>query len=369
MSQGKALLMGVFLTGGLVGLVPLFMKDRASVIAQRGVSAGLTQDVAEAATKGTMGSAIGTFASKPLDRNTLTGDEKLKIFEAENAVYNAYEEVLTQRFVVSFFEKYKSDKGLPDVAAAQKQYFSEKVVVADEEVTKFLAENKDNPGLQRMPEAERPKQIRMYLENRARSGVIKEIVDAAKGKGEIVVAMSRPAEPRLDITDGGNAFMGPKDAKVTIVEFADFQCPFCARMIPTIKEVLKKYDGKVRWVYRDFPLREIHPMAVPASVAANCAGAQNKYFEMHHKLYDNVSKLSEELFTQLAADLKLDAAKFSACQKDPKMVEEVNRDADDGQKFGVNGTPAYFINGRKLGGAVDVREMSRIIDDELSKKM
>lgn len=376
MSKGKVVLVGLILAGGVVGLVPLFMRDKGaltsslkSVVSRATGSSAADTGIGEAQAAGAKGGAasLGSFGGKPLDRASLSGDEKLKLFEAENQVYNAIEEVLVQRYVASFFETYKAKNNLPDINAAQAAYFKDKVVVPEPEVAKFLAENKDNPGLQRIPEAERTTQVRGYLENRARSGAVRQLVDEAKAKGEIVVSVSRPVEPRLDVADGGNASFGPKDARVSIVEFADYQCPFCARMVPTLKEVVKKYDGKVRWVYRDFPLREIHPQALPAAVAANCAGVQSKYYEMHTLLFENHANLNDALYTKLAGELSLDMGKFNTCLKDPKQAEEVLADQTDGTRVGVNGTPAYFINGRKLGGAVDVREMSRVIDEELAK--
>jgi protein-disulfide isomerase len=198
--------------------------------------------------------------------------------------------------------------------------------------------------------------------------VFRELIDEAKASGAIRVAVRRPREPKLEVDDGGNFFVGPKDAKVTIVEFADFQCPFCARMVPTLNRIVKKYEGKVRWVYRDFPLREIHPEALPAAVAANCAGTQGKYFEMHHALFDNYQRLGSQLYKDLAAKIGLDAGKFDECMKDPKAENEVLKDAQEGQNLGINGTPAYFVNGRKLGGAVNEAEFSRLIDEELAKK-
>jgi protein-disulfide isomerase len=159
--------------------------------------------------------------------------------------------------------------------------------------------------------------------------------------------------------------MGSKDAKVTIVEFADYQCPFCARFVPTMKQILKKYDGKVKWVYRDFPLREIHPEAAPAAVAARCAGQQGKFWEAHGYLFDNLQSLSASLYEKMGGELGLEKTKFEACLKDPAVAAAVTEDQNDGSKYGVQGTPTYFVNGRKAPG--DEREMTRIIEEELAK--
>lgn len=310
--------------------------------------------------------ALGTISGKDVLKSELDSGEKIKLYEAENAYYKALEDVMTQRYLTNFFEKHRKDKNLPDVMAAQNEFFKDKVNVTDAEVQRLIAENKDNPNLQKLSESERNAQVKQYLEGNAKRAAIQQFVEEAKRRNEIKVALEKPIEPRLEVSDANNPSLGAKDAKVTIVEFADFQCPFCARMVPTLKELVKKYEGKVRWVYRDFPLTEIHPEAIPAAAAASCAGQQGKYFEMHHKLFDNYKDLGNSLYTKTAKELGLDEAAFETCRKDPKVVEEIMRDQADGAKLGVNGTPTYFVNGRKMGGA-DVNEFSRIIDEELSK--
>lgn len=368
MSKSKVLIGAAFVVGGLVGLIPLFALDQDRVLS-RVVSPADPSLVAVAApATSSDGSAIGTFGRTSVQRTQLNGSEAQKLYEAEMQVYNAAEQILIQRYVAEFFEKMKNDRKLASAADAQDQFFADRIRISSAEVEAFLKENKDNPGLQRIPEDQRAAQVQNYLEGRAREGVFRELIDEARNSGQIRVAVRRPVEPQLDVDDGGNYFVGPKDAPVTIVEFADFQCPFCARMVPTLNEIVEKYKGKVRWVYRDFPLREIHPEALPAAVAANCAGAQGQYFEMHHALFENYRTLGAPLYKELAGKLGLDAAKFEACLRDPQMENEVLRDAQEGQNLGINGTPAYFVNGKKLGGAIDANEFSRLIDAELAKK-
>jgi protein-disulfide isomerase len=346
--------------------VPMFLHDKSAVASRLGSSPAVTRAGGEGSTMGVMaGGALGQYGSASLSRDTLSGDEKVKLFEAEQAYYNALEEVLVQRYIKTFFDDFGKKNNINDPGAAQAKYFEGKVVVADAEVDKFLEENKENPGLQKIPEGERKPQIRSYLENRSRQGAMRELVDQAKSSGKIQVAMAKPVEPKLEVTDGGNVALGNPNAPISIVEFADFQCPFCARMVPTIKEVLKKYDGKVKWVYRDFPLREIHPEALPSAVVATCAGKQGKYWDMHHKLFENYQTLGDALYTKLAGEMGLDSAKFEECRKDPAMTQEALNDMADGNKLGVQGTPTYFVNGRKAPG--DMRELSRLIDEELAK--
>ncbi|NBX15978.1 MAG: DsbA family protein [Proteobacteria bacterium] len=368
MAKTKVLIGAAFVLGGLVGLVPLFALDKERLAGRGVLSPSVSAEAVAAPAAAGGGNIIGTFGSERVERSQLNGGEAQKLYDAELQVYNAAEQILVQRYVSQFFEKMKTERKFASIEEAQSAYFNDKVNVPAKEIEEFLEENKANPALQKIPQAERAGQVKAFLEGRAREGAFRQLVDAARNSGSIRVALSRPVEPKLNVDDGGNYFLGPKDAKVTIVEFADFQCPFCARMVPTLKEIVDQYKGKVRWVFRDLPLREIHPEALPSAVAANCAGAQGKYFEMHHALFDNYRTLGNPLYKELAGKLSLDVPKFESCLKDPKMEAEVLRDAAEAQNLGVNGTPAYFVNGRKLGGAVDRAEFSRLIDAELAKK-
>lgn len=355
----------VLLVVGVVALIPLFFKDvggKFDFWRKQGQVA-----VSAAANSSGDSGALGTYGDKTVSRNDLNSSEKLKLFEAETQVYNAVEDIVVQRYINGFFEDFQKKNNLPDSFAAQREYFKDKVSVSEEEIKKLLDENKDNPNLQRIPEAERVNQVRQYLEGNARRTALRDFVDAARRRGDIKMTMPRPVEPRLEVADGGNASYGPVDAKVTIVEFADYQCPFCARMVPTLREVVKKYEGKVRWVYRDFPLREIHPEAMPAALAAQCAGDQGKYYEMHDKLFENYQQLNAALYTRLGTELGLDMNKYNECIKSGKHNDEIMRDYADGSQLGVNGTPSYFINGRKMGNGGDIKEFSRIIDEELAR--
>lgn len=158
---------------------------------------------------------------------------------------------------------------------------------------------------------------------------------------------------KLDISIDDDAVKGNKDAPVTIVEFSEFQCPYCGKYFrESYPKIIKKYvdTGKVKYVFRDFPL-DFHPNAQKAAEAAECAGEQNKYYEMHDYLFENQDYLEIENLIGYAKDLKLDTAKFNDCLDSKKMEAEVKEDLADGKKYGVSGTPTFFINGKMLSGA------------------
>ena len=182
----------------------------------------------------------------------------------------------------------------------------------------------------------------------------------------------RAGAPTRDLRDltigvGGAPFRGQPNAPVTLVEFSDYQCPFCGRAEGTVDEVMKAYGEKVRIVYRDYPL-PFHPQARPASEAANCAHAQGKFWPYHAKLFANQTALGEDKLKEYAKDVGLDETKFEQCLKDKPFKAAIDKDIADGGKVGVNGTPAFFINGRMLSGAQPFEKFKELIDEELSAK-
>ncbi len=172
-----------------------------------------------------------------------------------------------------------------------------------------------------------------------------------------------------------DAIKGDVNAPVTIVEFSDYECPFCGRHFSqTYSQLVSQYvdSGKVRIVYRDFPLA-FHPQAQKAAEAAECAGDQGKYFEMHDKLFQNQASLSVETSKKLAVELGLDATAFNDCLDSSKHAAEVNKDLQDGSAAGVQGTPGFFIgktdgnSAQQISGAYPFATFQQVIDEELAK--
>jgi protein-disulfide isomerase len=164
---------------------------------------------------------------------------------------------------------------------------------------------------------------------------------------------------KIDI--GSSPVIGPKDAKITIVEFSDFQCPYCQRGADSMKELLKMYPKDVKVVFKNLPL-PFHQEAKPAAIAALAAGEQGKYWEMHDELFANQSSLGEELYIKLAEKLGLKMDKFKADLKSDKLAKMVDADAELATKHGVKGTPGFFVNGVQVRGARPAAYFKTIID-------
>lgn len=209
----------------------------------------------------------------------------------------------------------------------------------------------------------------------ALAGIIVQGIKEGKSPDEIVklAAASHwghaPEPPKLledpiEIPISGAPSQGPAGARITLVEFSDFECPYCSIATSEVKTVLQAYPKDIRLVYKQFPL-DMHPHAKLAAVASVAAFNQDKFWPMHDKLFANFRKLSRESILAWATELGLDMPKFTADLDSPKLKAAVEKDIHEGEKSGVNGTPAFFINGKHYNGPFIMAELKPILDAEL----
>jgi protein-disulfide isomerase len=242
---------------------------------------------------------------------------------------------------------------------------ADKVVpLTDAEAEQFFEANHD-----RLPEqlagksfAELKPLILRALGEQKRAEAAAAVVEDLRKKAGVQVFFE---EPKVQVAATGPS-RGPATARVIIVEFSDFQCPFCARGRQVMDQVLSSYDKDVRLVHRDFPL-SFHEFAEKAAEAGRCADEQNKFWAMHDWMFDNQRNLSVSDLKQAAVSLSLDAPKFSECLDSGKYLDAVKSDAKAGERAGVRGTPAYFVNGRFLNGAQPLEKVKAEVDRALKE--
>ncbi len=232
----------------------------------------------------------------------------------------------------------------------------------DEEMAEFFTKNQASMPPGSTLEAVKPQLIGFMKQQKGRD-VAAKVFEELKKANNVVITFKEPAKPKKQVEAKGPS-KGPNDAKVTIIEFSDFQCPFCSRAAVTVDQVMEQYAGKVKLVFRHFPL-EFHEKAPKAAEAALCANEQKKFWEFHDVLFKNQEKLSVEDLKTHATSLGLDAAKFAECLDSGKMKKTVDEDAAAGKKVGVTGTPAFFVNGTMLSGAQPIEAFKEAIDAEL----
>ena len=207
-------------------------------------------------------------------------------------------------------------------------------------------------------------EIREALARRLRTARRAQWEEGLRKRATVVVRLE-PPRAQVSIPAGAPA-TGTAGARVTIVEFTDYQCPFCHRAQGVMDQILSRYDGKVRLVHRDFPL-EGHPGAFPAARAARCAGEQGGFWAYHRSLMTVAGALDEADLMTRAKGLHLDTGAFGACLGSNRHDASIRAAFDDGEALGVTGTPAYFINGRMLTGAQPLSSFADVIDDELAR--
>jgi protein-disulfide isomerase len=232
--------------------------------------------------------------------------------------------------------------------------------VTDADVDAFYEQNKAQIP---RPKEQVAAQIKSYLEQQGQQKAHQAYFDNLQKKYKVDIKM----EPvRVEVAATGPA-TGPATAPVTIVEFSDFQCPFCSRLTPTLDQVKKKYGDKVRIVFRQFPL-PMHQNAEKAAEAALCANDQGKFWQLHDAMFGNQAALAVDQLKAKAVELGLKADDFNKCLDSGAKAAVIEADKKAGSEAGVNGTPAMFINGRFLSGAVPFEQVSTVIDDELRRK-
>ncbi len=232
--------------------------------------------------------------------------------------------------------------------------------VTDADVQTFYDQNK--PDINR-PFDQVSQSIRDFLKKQATEDGKRAYLLALRAK----YSARSTFEPMREQVVAEGPTRGPDGARVTIVEFADFQCPFCRRMYPVLKKVLEQHPADVRLVFRELPLADLHPNAMGAAEAALCARDQGKFWEMHDALFTNLDGLDTENLKKTAAKVGLEAQPFAECLKSDKAKAPIEADTKAASQYGVNATPGLFVNGRFFSGAMSYGALEAAIEDELAR--
>jgi protein-disulfide isomerase len=279
--------------------------------------------------------------------------------EADRNGHAALEQALDRIVRRRLLELEAADRGI-EPAALEQEIRAAAAPVADEDVDRFYEQNKARI---RGSKEEVADQIRDFLlmqnADQAESLVLARL--------EAKHAVDRLLDPlRSEVAADGHPARGDSSAPVTIVEFSDFECPYCRRVLPTLDQVEERYGDQVRLVFRQFPL-SIHANAQKAAEASLCASEQDRFWEMHDLMFDEQQTLTVADLKDKAGRIGLDTEAFAACLDSDRHAERVRDDLKAGVEAGVSGTPAMFVNGRFVSGAVPFETLAELIDDELRR--
>jgi protein-disulfide isomerase len=304
---------------------------------------------------------VATLDGAPITRAELEGQLKSRLLKVRQQEYDILNEGLRELAFKKAQEQEASRQGV-SVAALYKKNVTDKVAApAKSEVDSVL-----NRFRSQLPsdEAQARAQIEAFLRERAEQERADAYRNELLAKANLKVLLE---PPRAEVVTAPNdPTVGRADAPVTVIEFSDFQCPYCERGQTLVKQIRSEYGDKVRFVFKQLPL-PMHGQARLAAEASLCANDQGKYWELREWMYANQSKISPDGLKAAAAELKLDGSKFNACLDGTKHEKRIDEDMAQANGLGATGTPTFFVNGRMLEGAQRIETFREVINQELSR--
>lgn len=306
------------------------------------------------------GAALAKLNGEPITADQVREVAGVRLTQAEIEVFEVQEGAIRGIIENRLLDAEAGKRGISRDELIKKEVL-DKIKVTDATIQKFYNENKARMGDKKLDEVR--DSLRSRLSRDEHQKHFGGLIASLKKKADVEMLI---AAPTLKIEVGDAPSIGPEDAPVQLIEFTDYQCPFCGRVRPTISQILSEYKGKVRYVLKDFPL-SFHKESFAAHVAAHCAGDQGKYWDYNKKLFNSQRDLQVEDLKKYASEVGLNRKKFDECLDSDKFGETVRKNLTQGQDVGVSGTPAFFVNGRLLSGARPFEDFKELIDSQLAR--
>jgi protein-disulfide isomerase len=315
-----------------------------------------TAAVARAADKDVPAAVVAgsTFSFADVDRAAAD-----RLFRIRNDEYTARRQALEELAAQALVAREAAARGVTPEALTAAEVEAKTPDPTDAQTREFFEQNKGRTGDK--PYEELVPVIKNFLRQQAMGLRRADYLRGLKAKYGMTVNLE---VPRADVSASTAPSRGPKNAPVTLIEFSDFQCPFCAKAEESVRRLEALYGPSLRVVFRNFPLA-MHKDAPRAAEAAACADSMGKFWPYHDLLYANQEKLSQEGLIDMAVKTGMSKTLFTACLASGRFADQWRQDADDGRRAGVNGTPTFFVNGRYLFGNVPFEGLVQAIDDEL----
>jgi protein-disulfide isomerase len=342
--------------------LPLFSRLRAKAVFC-GLIFALTLNEPSFGAESSSNEPLAEVNGEVITVKDLEGALGARLSKLEEQIYDLKRQELDSLIARRLFAQEAAKRGISVAALLDAEVTAKVSLVTEKEIEDFYQANK---ARMRGDDTEVRQKIRAFLQQQKLTTRREAFVESLRSQGKVIVRLQPPPAIRVEVSTEGAPIRGAADASVTVVEFSDFECPFCKQTQPTLKQVLERYPGKVRLAYRDFPLDSIHPQARRAAEAARCAHDQGKFWEYHDVLFTQSPQLAPEDLRRYAGQVGLDVTKFDGCLATGVHKAAVQRDLDEGNRLGITGTPAFFINGRTLTGAQPLEAFTRLIEQELA---
>lgn len=331
----------------VIAIIVLLLATRGAAPAQQPMSAAATVD-GEAITMAEVDRTIGASVAALAERIFQLRLQRLDALIAEQLL-----------------AKEAARRGMSATMLVDREVKSQAVAITDGQVEQLYEVNKARlPAL----DASLRERIRAHLAEQALNARRSALVAQLRGQANIAIHLQAPPVFRVTLDLDGAPSQGAANAPVTLVKFEDFHCPFCKESQRTLAELLARYGDRLRIVHKDYPIDALHPQARLGHVAARCAHEQGKFWPYHDAVYAAAPKASPDDLKNFARLSGVELGGFEACLSSGKSAAAVEADIAAGTQAGVTGTPAFFVNGRMIGGAQPLEQFVRIIDEELAQR-
>jgi protein-disulfide isomerase len=305
-------------------------------------------------------SVVATVQGQPIAADALTQALRGELLRLEMQRYQLLREKLDDLIAGKIFSLEAAQRGVSVQQFVHDEISAKIQAVSPEQVQAFYEANKNRI---KQPLEKVSEQLTSYLQQQAQEQRRQALLKELRPRYPVMVALRAPT---VEVATEGEPTLGPGNAPVTIVEFSDFQCPYCRQAQSTVKRLMAEYEGKIKLVFRDFPLRNIHPQAQKAAEAAQCAAEQHKFWPYHDKLFTSTNLQMDEL-KKFAQELELNLEQFTTCLDSGKSAAGIDTDMQAGQQAGVNATPTFFVNGSPLSGAASYERFKELVDAALEQ--
>jgi protein-disulfide isomerase len=307
---------------------------------------------------------VAKIDGKEISEVALYSGIEADIYEAEVKLYEIKMNKIRAMMLEVFMNNDSRKKGLSNDEFLDK-YIAKDIKVSEKDIESFIKERQIPAS---NINAQMTERIKNYLQVEKKRQAVDKWIAKKTASNPVEVYIDKPTRPTFDVSVGDAPVFGPESAPVTIIEFSDFQCPFCAKGATVVEEIKQKYGNKVRVAFKNFPL-PFHNQAKGAAMAALCAHDQEegKFWEMHDKLFANQEKLMEQDLHDYAKEIELDMDSFKECLAAQKFASQIDSSIQEGQEVGVKSTPTFYVNGILVNGAQPLEAFSEIIDEQLGQ--
>jgi protein-disulfide isomerase len=340
-------------------------RQRNVVVALGAVLAAATSVAAQTPSKSASSAPIAEINGVAITEDEVSRTIGMQLTKLEEQIYQLKLQRLESIIADRLLAAEAGRRGISLIALLDAEVTSKTAVVSEQELETYYQTNKGQFKTQ--DEAVVRGQIRAALQNEKLMARRRAFLQSLRDQSKVTVRLRPPDVYRASVVAAGSRSLGSSEAPVTIVEFSDYHCPFCKRAEDTVAQILSRYGNKVRLVFKDFPIDQLHPQARKAHEAARCSADQARFWEYHKQLFAGTPKATPAELRASAEQAGLDLPAFDQCVAQGTHQTTVQKEIDEGWSLGVSATPTFFINGRPLSGAQPLQTFIQLIDDELAR--